>query len=210
MGTIPELEHALARVRRDHADLSHTLHLHRQRTAKRTARATAAFSVGSIPTYVRKVAVAILLIHISYRHIAGAYVWQWFERARQRKKHWEWDVAPAEVQVLVGDWYLQADVDNMVLTMTGKDASSERLRRVAREFVSAFLTCQWVKRQNVQHGVAPSSRRVVEEMLKHRANLQDQFVLNVGDSEKHYSEEGKRSLARRWRIAWKAHQRTAH
>ena len=112
----------------------------------------------------------------------------------------KWPPRPRQdLERLVGDLFLQADVQELAGLVDEQGPSDAEAFKVAVAFLREWEVAEWVRGVNQRQGVAPSTQTVLEEFgrrrLQYPEGLRPRELGSIAESK-------TRECMRRWRLRW--------
>jgi len=114
----------------------------------------------------------------------------------------KWPPKPMhELELLVGDLFLRADVQHFVALVDEQSPADVDAFRVAAAFIREWAVAEWVRDLNQRQGVAPPTEMVLQEFERRRL----QYPEGLRPRELGGIDESRvREWARQWRLRWGA------
>ena len=140
----------------------------------------------------------VLILYGLAGYAAGPAVQYLAMQAGKRK--WS-SRSPQDLESLVGDLFLQADVRQFAALLDEEGPSDVEAFRDAVAFLREWEVAEWVRGINQRQGVAPATETVLEEFEKRRVQYPEGLRPRELGS---ITETRARESARQWRLRWGA------
>ena len=140
----------------------------------------------------------VLILYGLVGYTAGPAAQYLVMQASKRK----WPPRPSqELELLVGDVFLRADVQEFVALVDEQSPADVEASRIAVAFLREWAVAEWVRGVNRRQGVAPATEMVLQEFERRRMQYPEGLrPREVGD----IAESRAREWARQWRLRWGA------
>jgi len=109
--------------------------------------------------------------------------------------------SPQDLEKMVGDLFLQADVRQFAALLDEEGPSDVEAFRIAVAFLREWEVVEWVRGINQRQGVAPATETVLEEFEKRRVRYPEGLRPRELGS---IAETRAREAMRQWRFRWGA------